>query len=100
MVWIIQPTQVPKHPKVKKYFGISNINVYQNMRNKTKKKIVHEWWSGESEFSAYGTTQGCGGFPCISVHIKTSTITYVTKAWLALQPQMTYKAHKSKQVQI
>lgn len=50
MVFIIQPTQVPKHPKVMKYFGISNINAYQNMRNKMKKKIVHEWWSRASGF--------------------------------------------------
>lgn len=77
MVWIIQPTQVLKHPKVMKYFGISNINIYQNMRKKMK-KMVHEWWSGESEFSTYSTTQGCEDFPAYQFTQKTAVTTYVT----------------------
>lgn len=77
-MWIIQPTQVPKHPKMVRYFGICHINVYQNMRNKMEKKIVHKWWSRESGFSAYGTTQGREDFPAYQFTQKPAATIYVT----------------------
>lgn len=78
MVGIIWLTQVPKHPKVMRHFSTSNINVYQNMTNKMKKKIVHEWWCRESGFAAYGTTQGCEDFTAYQFTQKPAVTIYVT----------------------